>query len=56
MPSHRSHAKKNARKRAALKKKQALDLAPATPVAAKKGRRAARDAIRVQPLINWTQT
>ncbi|MES2253757.1 MAG: hypothetical protein V4559_01805 [Pseudomonadota bacterium] len=40
MASQRSHAKKNAKKRAALKKKQALDLAPATPVVAKKGRRA----------------
>jgi hypothetical protein len=40
MASKRSHAKKNARKRAALKKKQALDQAPATPVVAKKGRRA----------------
>jgi hypothetical protein len=40
MTSQRSHAKKNARKRALLKKKQALDLAPATPVVEKKGRRA----------------
>ncbi len=40
MASQRSHAKKNARKRALLKKKQALDLAPATPVVEKKGRRA----------------
>jgi len=40
MASKRSHAKKNARRRAALKKKQSLDLAPATPVVAKKGRRA----------------
>lgn len=40
MASQRSHAKKNAKKRAALKKKQALNLAPATPVVEKKGRRA----------------
>ncbi|MEP6828833.1 MAG: hypothetical protein ABI963_00715 [Rhizomicrobium sp.] len=40
MASQRSHAKKNARKRAVLKKKQALDQAPASPVVAKKGRRA----------------
>ena len=40
MASQRSHAKKNAKRRAALKKKQALNLAPATPVVEKKGRRA----------------
>jgi len=40
MASHRSHAKKNAKRRAALKKKQSLNLVPATPVAEKKGRRA----------------
>jgi hypothetical protein len=40
MTSQRSHAKKNAKRRAALKKKQALNLAPATPVVEKKGRRA----------------
>jgi hypothetical protein len=40
MASQRSHAKKNAKRRAALKKKQALNLAPASPVVEKKGRRA----------------
>lgn len=40
MASKRSHAKKNAKRRAALKKKQALNLVPATPAVEKKGRRA----------------
>ena len=40
MASQRSHAKKNARKRALLKKKQALDQAPPSPVVPPKGRRA----------------
>jgi|GEM_PF-4744563 hypothetical protein len=40
MASQRSHAKKNAKRRALLKRKQAANEAPATPVAVKKGRRA----------------
>jgi hypothetical protein len=39
MASQRSHAKKNAKRRALLKRKQAANEAPATPVAVKKGRR-----------------
>jgi hypothetical protein len=38
--SQRSHAKKNAKRRALLKRKQAANEAPATTVALKKGRRA----------------
>jgi hypothetical protein len=40
MTSQRSHAKKNAKRRAMLKKNKALDQAPAAPVVVPKGRRA----------------
>ena len=40
MASHRSHAKKNAKKRALLKKKQGRDEAPIPKPVVKKGRRA----------------